>query len=130
MPRIQTFVSNDIEMKLSDIVNIKRSEGASKDEANISNTTAMIIELGIRVYELQHERKESGFSQIEFNKILLENVVKSNLVCQKLLAINTQNVEVKGQDALSNLSLVAGQIKNASESVMGKFFPIEDEGVN
>lgn len=130
MPRIQTFVSNDIEMKLSDIVNIKRSEGASKDEANISNTTAMIIELGIRVYELQHERKENGFSQIEFNKILLDNVVKSNLVCQKLLAINTQNIEVEGQDTLSNLSLIAGQIKNASESVMGKFFPIEDEDDN
>jgi hypothetical protein len=123
-------VSNDIEMKLSDIVNIKRSEGASKDEANISNTTAMIIELGIRVYELQHERKENGFSQIEFNKILLENVVKSNLVCQKLLAINTQNIEVTGQNALSNLSLIAGQIKNASETVMGKFFPIEEDDDN
>ena len=127
MPRIQTFVSNGIEMKLSDIVKIKRSEGASKDEANISNTTAMIIELGIRVYELQHERKTSGFSQIEFNKILLENVVKSNLVCQKLLAINTQNVEVKGQDSLSNLLLIAGQIKNASEAVMTNFFPGEED---
>jgi hypothetical protein len=127
MPRIQTFVSNDIEMKLSNIVNIKRSEGASKDEANISNTTAMIIELGIRVYELQHERREGGFSQIEFNKILLENVVKSNLVCQKLLAINTQNSEVKEQEALSNLSLIAGQIKSASEAVMGTFFPVEEE---
>ncbi|AVF38070.1 conjugal transfer relaxosome DNA-binding protein TraM [Rahnella sikkimica] len=130
MPRIQTFVSNDIEMKLNDIVSIKRAEGASKDEANISNTTAMIIELGIRVYELQHERREGGFSQIEFNKILLENVVKSNLVCQKILAINTQNVEVKGQDALSNLSLIAAQIKNASEAVMGTFFPIEGEEDN
>lgn len=127
MPRIQTFVSNDIEMKLSDIVKIKRSEGASKDEANISNTTAMIIELGIRVYELQHERKASGFSQIEFNKILLDNVVKSNLVCQKLLAISTQNVEVKGQDALSNLTLIAGQIKNASDAVMANFFSSEED---
>lgn len=127
MPRIQTFVSNDIEMKLSDIVKIKRSEGASKDEANISNTTAMIIELGIRVYELQHERKAGGFSQIEFNKILLENVVKSNLVCQKLLAISTQNVEVKEQDALSNLTLIAGQIKNASDAVMANFFSSEED---
>ena len=127
MPRIQTFVSNDIEMKLSDIVKIKRSEGASKDEANISNTTAMIIELGIRVYELQHEPKANGFNQIEFNKILLDNVVKSNLVCQKLLAISTQNVEVKGQDALSNLTLIAGQIKNASDAVMANFFSGEDD---
>lgn len=127
MPRIQTFVSNDVEMKLNDIVSIKRTEGASREEANISNTTAMIIELGIRVYELQKEKAEGGFSQIEFNKILLENVVKSNLVCQKLLAISTQNVEVKGQDALSNLTLIAGQIKNASDAVMANFFSGEED---
>lgn len=127
MPRIQTFVSNDIEMKLNDIVSVKRTEGASREEANISNTTAMIIELGIRVYQLQRERAEGGFSQIEFNKILLDNVVKSNLVCQKLLAISTQNVEVKGQDALSNLTLIAGQIKNASDAVMANFFSSEED---
>lgn len=127
MPRIQTFVSNDVEMKLNDIVSVKRTEGASREEANISNTTAMIIELGIRVYELQRERAEGGFSQIEFNKVLLENVLKSNLVCQKILAINTQNEEVKEQEGLSNLSLIAGQIKNASDSVMAKFFPAEED---
>lgn len=127
MPRIQTFVSNDIEMKLNDIVSVKRTEGASREEANISNTTAMIIELGIRVYQLQRERAEGGFSQIEFNKVLLENVIKSNLICQKILAINTQNDEVKGQESLSNLSLIAGQIKNASDAVMENFFPAEED---
>ena len=32
----------------------------------------MLLELGLRVYEAQMERKESAFNQIEFNKLLLE----------------------------------------------------------
>lgn len=126
MPKIQTFVNSVIEQEISNIVRQKKMEGANHFEANVSNVTSMLVELGLRVYKLQGERQEGGFSQVEFNKVLLENVIKSNLVCQKVLAINTQNVEVKGQDDLSNLTLIAGQIKNASEAVMDKFFPAEE----
>ncbi|UHM93595.1 conjugal transfer relaxosome DNA-binding protein TraM [Rahnella victoriana] len=126
MPKIQTFVNSVIEQEISNIVRQKKMEGANHFEANVSNVTSMLVELGLRVYKLQGERQEGGFSQVEFNKVLLENVIKSNLVCQKVLAINTQNVEVKGQDELSNLTLIAGQIKNASEAVMDKFFPAEE----
>jgi hypothetical protein len=36
----------------------------------------MLLELGLRVYEAQMERKESGFNQMAFNKALLESVLK------------------------------------------------------
>lgn len=127
MPRIQTFVSNDVEMKLNDIVSVKRTEGASREEANISNTTAMIIELGIRVYELQKERAEGGFSQIEFNKVMLENMIKTTLMCQKIIRINSKNTEVKGMDEFT-LRTMSSQIKTGVDSVMETFFPsIENE---
>lgn len=126
MPKIQTFVSSAIEQEISNIVQQKKMEGANHFEANLSNVTSMLVELGLRVYKLQGERQGGGFSQIEFNKVLLENVIKSNLVCQKILAINTQNEEVKGQEGLSNLSLIAGQIKNTSDAVMANFFPAEE----
>jgi hypothetical protein len=38
----------------------------------------MLLELGLRVYEAQMERKESGFNQMAFNKALLESVLKRN----------------------------------------------------
>lgn len=127
MPRIQTFVSNDVEMKLNDIVSVKRTEGASREEANISNTTAMIIELGIRVYELQRERAEGGFSQIEFNKVMLENMMKTTLMCQKIIRINSKNTEVQGMDEFT-LRTMSSQIKTGVDSVMETFFPsIENE---
>ncbi|WP_075339123.1 conjugal transfer relaxosome DNA-binding protein TraM [Yersinia enterocolitica] len=126
MPRIQTFVSNDIEQEIVDIINIKRSEGASKDEANVSNTTSMLIELGIRVYKLQRQKSEGGFSQIEFNKVMLENMMKTSFICQKLLGINSFNAEIQAMPKFQYKEM-ATQIKNDVESVMVNFFPSEDE---
>ncbi|MFV8801876.1 conjugal transfer relaxosome DNA-binding protein TraM [Yersinia sp. LJYL362] len=126
MPRIQTFVSNDIEQEIVDIINVKRSEGASKDEANVSNTTSMLIELGIRVYKLQRQKSEGGFSQIEFNKIMLENMMKTSFICQKLLGINSYNSEVQAMPKF-HYKEMATQIKSDVDSVMANFFPSEDE---
>ncbi|CNL74240.1 MULTISPECIES: conjugal transfer relaxosome DNA-binding protein TraM [Yersinia] len=126
MPRIQTFVSNDIEQEIVDIINIKRSEGASKDEANVSNTTSMLIELGIRVYKLQRQKSEGGFSQIEFNKVMLENMMKTSFICQKLLGINSFNSEIQAMPKFQYKEM-ATQIKSDVDSVMVNFFPSEDE---
>lgn len=126
MPRIQTFVSNDIEQEIVDIINIKRSEGASKDEANVSNTTSMLIELGIRVYKLQRQKSEGGFSQIEFNKVMLENMMKTSFICQKLLGVNSFNSEIQAMPKFQYKEM-ATQIKSDVDSVMVNFFPSEDE---
>jgi hypothetical protein len=126
MPRIQTFVSNDIEQEIMDIINIKRSEGATKDEANVSNTTSMLIELGIRVYKLQRQKVEGGFSQIEFNKIMLENMMKTSFVCQKLLGINSFNSEIQSMHKFQYKEM-ATQIKNDVDNVMDTFFPSEKD---
>ncbi|MGE4687776.1 conjugal transfer relaxosome DNA-binding protein TraM [Yersinia enterocolitica] len=124
MPRIQTFVSNDIEQEIVDIINIKRSEGASKDEANVSNTTSMLIELGIRVYKLQRQKSEGGFSQVEFNKVMLENMMKTSFVCQKLLGMNSYNSEIQGMPKFQFQEMKV-QIKKDVDNMMEKFFPSE-----
>lgn len=122
MPRLQTFVSNEVEQEIVDIINVKRSEGATKDEANVSNTTSMLIELGIRVYKLQRVKQEGGFSQGEFNKVMLDNMMKTSLICQKLLRINSNNSEIKGIDEFAFNSMAA-QIKNTATGVVTQFFP-------
>lgn len=126
MPRIQTFVSNDIEQEIVDIINIKRSEGATKDEANVSNTTSMLIELGIRVYKLQRQKTEGGFSQVEFNKTLLEHMMKTSFICQKLLGINSYNSEVQGIPHFQ-YKVMSTQIKSDVSNVVLNFFPSDDE---
>ncbi|WP_145574512.1 conjugal transfer relaxosome DNA-binding protein TraM [Yersinia mollaretii] len=126
MPRIQTFVSNDIEQEIADIINIKRSEGATKDEANVSNTTSMLIELGIRVYKLQRQKAEGGFNQIEFNKVMLENMMKTSFISQMLLGINSYNQEIIGNEKFLYKEMAA-KIKADAAAVTERFFPVIDE---
>lgn len=129
MPKIQVFISNPIEEEILNIVQEKRSEGADKSEANVSNTSSMLIELGLRVYRLQNQRKEGGFSQTEFNKIMLENMMKTSLICQKVIRMSSKNSEVQGLDEFT-LGTMSSQIKTGVDAVMERFFPVEDESEN
>ncbi|MGK3466733.1 relaxosome protein TraM, partial [Escherichia coli] len=40
----------------------RRQEGATENDATVSSVTSMLIELGLRVYRIQREKKESGFN--------------------------------------------------------------------
>ena len=74
MPRIQTFVSNQVREEIESLVTERRQEGATENDATVSSVTSMLIELGLRVYRIQREKKESGFNQMEYNKIMLDNI--------------------------------------------------------
>ena len=65
MPRIQTFVSNQVREEIESLVTERRQEGATENDATVSSVTSMLIELGLRVYRIQREKKESGFNQME-----------------------------------------------------------------
>ncbi len=58
MPRIQTFVSNQVREEIESVVTERRQEGATEVDATVSSVTSMLIELGLRVYRIQREKKE------------------------------------------------------------------------
>lgn len=58
MPRIQTFVSNQVREEIENLVTERRQEGATENDATVSSVTSMLIELGLRVYRIQREKKE------------------------------------------------------------------------
>lgn len=122
MPKIQVFITNPVEKEIQNIVQEKRSEGADRSEANVSNTSSMLIELGLRVYRLQNEKKEGGFSQSEFNKVMLEHMIKTSLISQKLIRMSAKNTELQGLEDFK-LGAMSSQIKAGVDSVMEEFFP-------
>ena len=126
MPKIQVFVSNPVLEQINDIVNEKRTEGADRSEANVSNTSSMLIELGLRVYKLQRDKTESGFSQLEFNKVMLENMMKTSFISQMLLGMNSYNQEIVGDNRFIYKDMAA-KIKNDAAAVMERFFPEIDD---
>nr|QUN03555.1 TraM [Salmonella enterica subsp. enterica serovar Weltevreden] len=58
MPKIQTYVNNNVYEQITDLVTIRKQEGI--EEASLSNVSSMLLELGLRVYMIQQEKREGA----------------------------------------------------------------------
>lgn len=125
MAKVQDYVSDEVAEKINAIVEKRRQEGARDKDISFSGTASMLLELGLRVYEAQMERKESAFNQTEFNKVLLENVIKTQSSVAKILGIGSLSPHVTGNPKFEYANMVE-DIKDKVSSVMERFFPYDD----
>ncbi|HGD7847951.1 TPA: conjugal transfer relaxosome DNA-binding protein TraM [Escherichia coli] len=126
MAKVQAYVSDEIVYKINKIVERRRAEGAKSTDVSFSNISTMLLELGLRVYETQMERKESAFNQTEFNKLLLECVVKTQSSVAKILGIESLSPHVSGNPKFEYANMVE-DIREKVSSEMERFFPENDE---
>ena len=127
MAKVQAYVSDEIVYKINKIVERRRAEGAKSTDVSFSSISTMLLELGLRVYETQMERKESAFNQPEFNKLLLECVVKTQSSVAKILGIESLSPHVSGNPKFEYANMVE-DIREKVSSEMERFFPENDEG--
>ncbi|HCN7411731.1 TPA: relaxosome protein TraM, partial [Escherichia coli] len=106
MARVNLYISNEVHEKINMIVEKRRQEGARDKDISLSGTASMLLELGLRVYDAQMERKESAFNQTEFNKLLLECVVKTQSTVAKILGIESLSPHVFGNPKFEYASMV------------------------
>ena len=129
MAKVQAYVSDEVSEKIMAIVEKRRAEGAKDKDVSFSSISTMLLELGLRVYEAQMERKESGFNQMEYNKVLLDNVIKTQLSIAKVLGISSLSLHVSDMPKFEFKTMVLS-IKDDAQEIMSRFFPnesIEDE---
>ncbi|HFZ0585842.1 TPA: conjugal transfer relaxosome DNA-binding protein TraM [Klebsiella aerogenes] len=126
MARVQAYPSDEVVDQINAIVEKRRAEGAKEKDISFSSVATMLLELGLRVYEAQMERKESGFNQTEFNKVLLENVMKTQFTISKVLAMDSLSPHIKGDDRFGFKSMVMN-IRDDAREVVERFFPSQDE---
>ncbi|HAX8354551.1 TPA: relaxosome protein TraM [Escherichia coli] len=126
MARVQAYPSDEVVDKINAIVENRRAEGAKEKDISFSSVATMLLELGLRVYEAQMERKESGFNQKEFNKVLLENVMKTQFTISKVLAMDSLSPHINGDDRFDFKSMVMN-IRDDAREVVERFFPSQDE---
>lgn len=86
----------------------------------------MLVELGLRVYEAQMERKESPFNQMLFNKTLLEAVLKSQFISSKILAMESMSPHLDGNDKFE-FRIMVQNIRDDVQVIVNNFFPEELE---
>ncbi|EPZ6006808.1 conjugal transfer relaxosome DNA-binding protein TraM [Escherichia coli] len=93
---------------------------------SICSRQAAVVQLGLRVYDAQMERKESAFNQTEFNKLLLECVVKTQSTVAKILGIESLSPHVSGNPKFEYASMV-DDIREKVSVEMDRFFPKNDD---
>ncbi|EIH1744645.1 relaxosome protein TraM [Escherichia coli] len=120
------YISNEVHEKINMIVEKRRQEGARDKDISLSGTASMLLELGLRVYDAQMERKESAFNQTEFNKHLLECVVKTQSTVAKILGIESLSPHVSGNPKFEYASMV-DDIREKVSVEMDRFFPKNDD---
>jgi len=126
MARVNLYISNEVHEKINMIVEKRRQEGARDKDISLSGTASMLLELGLRVYEAQMERKESAFNQTEFNKLILECVVKTQSTVAKILGIESLSPHVSGNPKFEYASMV-DDIREKVSVEMDRFFPKNDD---
>ncbi|EFG3275800.1 relaxosome protein TraM [Shigella flexneri] len=126
MAKVQAYVSDEIVYKINEIVERRRAEGAKSTDVSFSSISTMLLELGLRVYEAQMERKESAFNQAEFNKVLLECAVKTQSTVAKILGIESLSPHVSGNPKFEYANIVE-DIREKVSPEMERFFPKNDD---
>ena len=125
MGKVQAYPSDEVCEKINAIVEKRRMEGAKDKDVSFSSISTMLLELGLRVYEAQMERKESGFNQMALNRALLESVVKTQFSVNKILGIECLSPHVKDDPRWQWKSMVLN-IQEDVQEAMRNFFPDED----
>ncbi|MBZ7674717.1 conjugal transfer relaxosome DNA-binding protein TraM [Klebsiella grimontii] len=125
MGKVQAYPSDEVCEKINAIVEKRRMEGAKEKDVSFSSISTMLLELGLRVYEAQMERKESGFNQMAFNRALLESIVKTQFSVNKVLGIECLSPHVKDDPRWQWKGMVQNILEDVHE-VMQRFFP-DDE---
>ena len=127
MAKIQAYVSDEVAEKINAIVEKRKAEGAREKDVSFSSVSTMLVELGLRVYEAQMERKESGFNQMAFNKVLLETVLKTQFATNKILGISCLSPHISGYQKFEWRFMIDNILEDTKE-VVDTFFPESEDG--
>ena len=132
MPRAQVYITQNNYKRIQSIVDAKKEDGADRTEANVSSVAAMLLDIGLRVYEFQQKKEKE--EEIEsagdgnvltdsavLNKVLLENILKTSYASTILLQMVGSINEVKGIEFF-NYNNVKLQIREKLDNDLASLF--------
>ncbi|EBW1331275.1 TPA: conjugal transfer relaxosome DNA-binding protein TraM [Providencia alcalifaciens] len=125
MPRQHIYMKQKTLDGIRALVDKRRMEGASNQEANISSIGSELLEIGLRVVEnLEKDKeKDDGLSLEErYKKQLLEEVTKSRQCIQVLFKMMFDLAEIK-DDTRYNYREYIEDFKNRTQSIVDEYFP-------
>ena len=117
MPRQNVYLKQKTIDGIRQIVDMRREEGATTSDANISSVCSEMLELGMRVYLNARNRKVSDAEAGEdvFQTALFEEVVKSRKASQEILALIFSLQDIKS-DSRNNYDKLIDTLKEKTDT--------------
>ncbi|MGK0706698.1 relaxosome protein TraM [Yokenella regensburgei] len=136
MPRAQVYITQNNYKRIQAIVDAKKEDGADRTEANVSSVAAMLLDIGLRVFEFQQKKEQEegidgggegngddNLGSIEINKVIMENILKTSYASTILLQMIGNVDEVKNIESFNfeNIkSLIGEKTNKAMHKIMNK----------
>lgn len=116
MPRQNVYMKQKTIDGIRQIVDMRREEGATASDANISSVCSEMLELGMRVYLNAKNKTASDAEAGEdvFQSALFEEVVKSRLASQEILALMFSLQDIKS-DSRNNYGKLVDSLKEKTD---------------
>ena len=102
MPRVQVYLKHNCIDEIHELVEEDIQAGANPAEVSFSSKACMLLELGLRVYNLRRS-EHAGSGHDDFDRVLLQTCLESMFLSQHLTA-KLGNME-KGEKELLRVSI-------------------------
>lgn len=119
MPRVQVYLKHNCINKIHELVQEDIQAGANPAEVSFSSKACMLLELGLRVSNLQRS-EHAGSGHDDFDRVLLQTCLESMFLNQHLTA-KLGNMEKGEKD------LLRASIDRKVAEKMAPFFPAADD---
>lgn len=116
MPRQNVYLKQKTIDGIRQIVDMRREEGATASDANISSVCSEMLELGMRVYLNARNKKapDAKAGEDVFQSSLFEEVVKSRMASQEILALMFSLQDIKS-DSRNNYDKLVDSLKEKTD---------------
>lgn len=116
MPRQNIYMKQKTIDGIRQIIDMRREEGATASDANISSVCSEMLELGMRVYLNVKNKKASDAEAGKdvFQSSLFEEVVKSRMASQEILALMFSLQDIK-LDSRNNYDKLIDTLKEKTD---------------
>ena len=116
MPRVKVYLKHNCIDEIHGLVEEDIQAGANPAEVSFSSKACMLLELGLRVYNLRKSERVGG-GHDDFDRLLLQSSLESMFLSQHLVA-KLGNIDKE--------SLRASIDRKVAEK-MEPFFPVTDD---
>ncbi|MCX6210847.1 MAG: relaxosome protein TraM, partial [Bacteroidetes bacterium] len=119
MPRVQVYLKHNCIDEIHELVEEDIQAGANPAEVSFSSKACMLLELGLRVYNLRRS-EHAGSGHDDFDRVLLQTCLESMFLSQHLTA-KLGNMKKKKKE------LLRVSIDRKVAEKMEPFFPATDD---